>query len=147
MLRFNSRAVIAGRKPFQGWRVAARSETHPGTCNAVFGQDVCGYKVSAFAENRMSVDISTVKRVAHLARIAVSDDDAERMTGELNAILGFVEQLNEVDVDGIEPMTSVTPMDMRMREDKVTDGGIAAAVVANAPVTEDNFFVVPKVVE
>jgi len=69
------------------------------------------------------------------------------MTGELNAILGFVEQLNEVDVDGIEPMTSVTPMDMRMREDKVTDGGIAAAVVANAPVTEDNFFVVPKVVE
>ncbi|KAB2655955.1 Asp-tRNA(Asn)/Glu-tRNA(Gln) amidotransferase subunit GatC [Brucella tritici] len=95
----------------------------------------------------MSVDISTVKRVAHLARIAVSDDDAERMTGELNAILGFVEQLNEVNVDGIEPMTSVTPMDMRMRQDKVTDGGIAAAVVANAPVTEDNFFVVPKVVE
>ena len=95
----------------------------------------------------MSVDISTVKRVAHLARIAVSDDDAERMTGELNAILGFVEQLNEVDVDGIEPMTSVTPMDMRMREDMVTDGGIADAVVANAPVTEDNFFVVPKVVE
>lgn len=95
----------------------------------------------------MSVDISTVKRVAHLARIAVNDDDAERMTGELNAILGFVEQLNEVNVDGIEPMTSVTLMDMRMRQDKVTDGGIAAAVVANAPVTEDNFFVVPKVVE
>ncbi|ERT99930.1 glutamyl-tRNA(Gln) amidotransferase subunit C [Brucella sp. 04-5288] len=95
----------------------------------------------------MSVDISTVKRVAHLARIAVSEDDAERMTGELNAILGFVEQLNEVDVEGIEPITSVTPMKMRMREDKVTDGGIAAAVVANAPVTEDNFFVVPKVVE
>ena len=95
----------------------------------------------------MSVDISTVKRVAHLARIAVSEDDAERMTGELNAILGFVEQLNEVNVDGIEPMTSVTPMEMRMRQDKVTDGGIAAAVVANAPVTEDNFFVVPKVVE
>lgn len=64
----------------------------------------------------MSVDISTVKRVAHLARIAVNDDDAERMTGELNAILGFVEQLNEVNVDGIEPMTSVTPMDMRMRQ-------------------------------
>ncbi|MHC5232089.1 Asp-tRNA(Asn)/Glu-tRNA(Gln) amidotransferase subunit GatC [Brucella sp. LJL56] len=95
----------------------------------------------------MSVDISTVKRVAHLARIAVSEDDAERMTGELNAILGFVEQLNEVNVDGVEPMTSVTPMNMRLREDKVTDGGIAAAVVANAPVTEDNFFVVPKVVE
>lgn len=95
----------------------------------------------------MSVDISTVKRVAHLARIAVSDDEAERMTGELNAILGFVEQLNEVNVDGVEPMTSVTPMKMRLREDKVTDGGIAAAIVANAPVTEDNFFVVPKVVE
>ncbi|GAA5542898.1 MULTISPECIES: Asp-tRNA(Asn)/Glu-tRNA(Gln) amidotransferase subunit GatC [Brucella/Ochrobactrum group] len=95
----------------------------------------------------MSVDISTVKRVAHLARIAVSEDDAERMTGELNAILGFVEQLNEVNVDGVEPMTSVTPMNMRLRDDKVTDGGIADAVVANAPVTEDNFFVVPKVVE
>ncbi|RLL74205.1 Asp-tRNA(Asn)/Glu-tRNA(Gln) amidotransferase subunit GatC [Ochrobactrum soli] len=95
----------------------------------------------------MSVDISTVKRVAHLARIAVSEDDAERMTGELNAILGFVEQLNEVNVDGVEPMTSVTPMIMRLRDDKVTDGGIADAVVANAPVTEDNFFVVPKVVE
>jgi len=95
----------------------------------------------------MSVDISTVKRVAHLARIAVSEDDAERMTGELNAILGFVEQLNEVNVDGVEPMTSVTPMNMRLRDDKVTDGGIADAIVANAPVTEDNFFVVPKVVE
>ncbi|KAA9368966.1 MULTISPECIES: Asp-tRNA(Asn)/Glu-tRNA(Gln) amidotransferase subunit GatC [Ochrobactrum] len=95
----------------------------------------------------MSVDISTVKRVAHLARIAVSEDEAERMTGELNAILGFVEQLNEVDIDGIEPMTSVSPMKMRLREDAVTDGDIADAVVANAPVTEDNFFVVPKVVE
>lgn len=95
----------------------------------------------------MSVDISTVKRVAHLARIAVSDDDAERMSGELNAILGFVEQLNEVDVDGVEPMTSVTPMKMRVREDAVSDGNMANAIVANAPVTEDNFFVVPKVVE
>lgn len=95
----------------------------------------------------MSVDINTVKRVAHLARIAVSEDDAARMSGELNAILGFVEQLNEVDVDGVEPMTSVTPMKMRVREDAVTDGNMAAAIVANAPVTEDNFFVVPKVVE
>ncbi|MFC7067385.1 Asp-tRNA(Asn)/Glu-tRNA(Gln) amidotransferase subunit GatC [Brucella rhizosphaerae] len=95
----------------------------------------------------MSVDISTVKRVAHLARIAVSEDEAERMTGELNAILGFVEQLNEVDVDGVEPMTSVTPIKMRLREDAVTDGNIANAIVANAPVTEENFFVVPKVVE
>ncbi|MCX2698977.1 MULTISPECIES: Asp-tRNA(Asn)/Glu-tRNA(Gln) amidotransferase subunit GatC [Ochrobactrum] len=95
----------------------------------------------------MSVDISTVKRVANLARIAVNEDEAERMTGELNAILGFVEQLNEVDIEGVEPMTSVTPMKMRLREDAVTDGNIANAIVANAPVTEDNFFVVPKVVE
>lgn len=95
----------------------------------------------------MSVDIATVKRVARLARIAVDDSDAERMTGELNAILGFVEQLNEVDVSGVEPMTSVTPMEMKKRQDAVTDGGKAADIVANAPATEDNFFLVPKVVE
>lgn len=95
----------------------------------------------------MSVDIATVKRVAHLARIAVSEEDAERMTGELNAILGFVEQLNEVDVSGVEPMTSVTPMAMRKRADVVTDGNKAADIVANAPVTDENFFLVPKVVE
>ncbi|CAM5636091.1 Glutamyl-tRNA(Gln) amidotransferase subunit C [Mycolicibacterium aubagnense] len=95
----------------------------------------------------MSVDIQTVKRVARLARIAVSDEDAERMTGELNTILGFVEQLNEVDVSGVEPMTSVTPMAMRKRADVVTDGNKAADIVANAPATEENFFLVPKVVE
>ena len=95
----------------------------------------------------MSVDIATVKRVARLARIAVDDGDAERMTGELNAILGFVEQLGEVDVSGVEPMTSVTPMEMKKRQDAVTDGGKAADIVANAPATEDNFFLVPKVVE
>ena len=95
----------------------------------------------------MSVDLQTVKRVAHLARIAVSEEDAERMTGELNAILGFVEQLNEVDVSGVEPMTSVTPMEMKKRQDVVTDGGKAADIVANAPATEENFFLVPKVVE
>jgi aspartyl-tRNA(Asn)/glutamyl-tRNA(Gln) amidotransferase subunit C len=127
MLRFPTRTVIAGKRTFSGWRLAVL--------------------IYEFAENRMSVDISTVKRVAHLARIAVNDDEAERMTGELNAILGFVEQLNEVDIEGVEPMTSVTPMKMRLREDAVTDGNIASAVVANAPVTEDNFFVVPKVVE
>jgi aspartyl-tRNA(Asn)/glutamyl-tRNA(Gln) amidotransferase subunit C len=88
-----------------------------------------------------------VKRVAHLARIAVSEEDAERMTGELNAILGFVEQLNEVDVSGVEPMTSVTPMEMKKRQDAVTDGNKAADIVANAPATEENFFLVPKVVE
>lgn len=95
----------------------------------------------------MSVDITTVKRVARLARIAVSGEDAERMTGELNTILGFVEQLNEVDVSGVEPMTSVTPMAMKKREDIVTDGNKAADIVANAPATEENFFLVPKVVE
>ena len=78
----------------------------------------------------MSVDISTVKRVARLARIAVSEDDATRMTGELNAILGFVEQLNEVDVAGVEPMTSVTPMAMKKRRDVVNDGGKAADIVS-----------------
>lgn len=95
----------------------------------------------------MSVDTDTVKRVAKLARIAVSEDDAVRMTGELNTILGFVEQLNEVDVDGVEPMTSVTPMEMKKRVDEVTDGNKADDIVANAPASEDNFFMVPKVVE
>ncbi|TPM48756.1 Asp-tRNA(Asn)/Glu-tRNA(Gln) amidotransferase subunit GatC [Mesorhizobium sp. B2-2-4] len=95
----------------------------------------------------MSVDVKTVKRVARLACIAVSEEDAERMTGELNAILGFVEQLNEVDVSGVEPMTSVTPMGMKKRQDVVTDGNKAADIVANAPATEENFFLVPKVVE
>ncbi|MET0942803.1 MAG: Asp-tRNA(Asn)/Glu-tRNA(Gln) amidotransferase subunit GatC [Mesorhizobium sp.] len=95
----------------------------------------------------MSVDIATVKRVAHLSRIAVSANDAERMTGELNTILGFVEQLNEVDVTGVEPMTSVTPMEMKKRQDVVTDGNIPDEIVANAPATQEDFFLVPKVVE
>lgn len=95
----------------------------------------------------MSVDLQTVKRVARLARIAVSEDDAARMTGELNAILGFVEQLNEVDVSGVEPMTSVIPMEMKKRQDDVTDGNKADDIVANAPATDENFFLVPKVVE
>ncbi|MGB7433645.1 MAG: Asp-tRNA(Asn)/Glu-tRNA(Gln) amidotransferase subunit GatC [Ahrensia sp.] len=95
----------------------------------------------------MSVDTQTVKRVAKLARIAVSDQEAANLEGELNTILGFVEQLNEVDVDGVEPMTSVVSVSMRLREDAVTDGNKAADIVSNAPVTEDNFFQVPKVVE
>jgi len=88
-----------------------------------------------------------VKRVARLARIAVTEEEAGRMTGELNVILGFVEQLGEVDVEGVEPMTSVIPIAMRKREDRVTDGDKAADIVANAPATEENFFLVPKVVE
>jgi aspartyl-tRNA(Asn)/glutamyl-tRNA(Gln) amidotransferase subunit C len=95
----------------------------------------------------MSVDLATVKRVARLARIAVNEEDAERMTGELNTILGFVEQLGEVDVTGVEPMTSVTPMVMKKRQDVVTDGGMADKIVSNAPATAENFFLVPKVVE
>jgi aspartyl-tRNA(Asn)/glutamyl-tRNA(Gln) amidotransferase subunit C len=95
----------------------------------------------------MSVDIDTVKRVARLARIAVDEEDAGRMTGELNAILGFVEQLNEVDVEGVEPMTSVIPLDMKKRADTVTDGDKAEDIVANAPASEDHLFLVPKVVE
>lgn len=95
----------------------------------------------------MSVDLATVKRVAHLARIALNDEVAERMMGELNGILGFVEQLSEVDVSGVEPMTSVTPMTMKKRKDEVTDGGKADDIVANAPETDRNFFLVPKVVE
>ncbi len=95
----------------------------------------------------MSVDLATVKRVARLARIAVSEEEAERMVGELNGILGFVEQLDEVDVAGVAPMTSVTPMEMRKRTDTVTDGDKADDIVANAPSTDHNFFLVPKVVE
>ncbi len=95
----------------------------------------------------MSVDTATVRRVARLARIKVTDDEAERMTNELNSILGFVEQLNEVDVEGVEPMTSVVSVKMRRRQDVVTDGEIAGDVTANAPVSEDNFYLVPKVVE
>jgi aspartyl-tRNA(Asn)/glutamyl-tRNA(Gln) amidotransferase subunit C len=95
----------------------------------------------------MSVDAATVRRIAHLARIAVAEDEVEHLQGELNAILAFVEQLEEVNVDGVEPMTSVTPMAMKSREDVVTDGGIADDIVRNAPATYDHYFVVPKVVE
>ena len=95
----------------------------------------------------MSVDATTVRRIARLARIAVSEDEIGHLQDELNAILAFVEQLSEVDVSGVEPMTSVTPMALKMRPDKVTDGGIADQILANAPATEDGFFLVPKVVE
>jgi aspartyl-tRNA(Asn)/glutamyl-tRNA(Gln) amidotransferase subunit C len=95
----------------------------------------------------MSVDADTVRRVARLARVAVDGDEVEHLRGELNAMLAFVEQLAEVDVSGVEAMTSVTPMAMKMRQDEVTDGGIADAIMANAPAREDHFFLVPKVVE
>jgi aspartyl-tRNA(Asn)/glutamyl-tRNA(Gln) amidotransferase subunit C len=95
----------------------------------------------------VSVDADTVRRIAHLARIAVAEEEVEHLKGELNAILAWVEQLQAVDVSGVEPMTSVTPMQMKMREDVVTDGGIPADIVKNAPMSDDNFFIVPKVVE
>ena len=95
----------------------------------------------------MSVDIDTVKRVARLSRIAVTEEEATKMTGELNTILGFVEQLSEVNVEGVEPMTAVVETAMKKRVDEVTAGDIAADVTGNAPVTEENFFLVPKVVE
>jgi len=95
----------------------------------------------------MAVDTDIVRRVAHLARLAVAEDEVEDLARELNAMLAFVEQLADVDVTGIKPMTSVTPMAMKMREDEVNDGSIAADVLANAPAREDHFFVVPKVVE
>ena len=95
----------------------------------------------------MAVDAATTRRIAHLARIAVKDEEVAHLQGEINAVLAFVEQLEEVDVEGVEPMTSVTPMDMKKRPDVVTDGGIADAIVANAPATEDHFFLVPKVIE
>jgi aspartyl-tRNA(Asn)/glutamyl-tRNA(Gln) amidotransferase subunit C len=95
----------------------------------------------------MSVDAATVRRIAHLARIAVADEEVPHLQGELNEILAFVEQLSEVNVDGVEPMTSVTPMEMKKRADVVTDGEIADVVVRNAPETQDHFFLVPKVVE
>ena len=95
----------------------------------------------------MSVDAATVRRIAHLARIAVAESEVEHLQGELNAMLAFVEQLREVNVDGVEPLTSVMPMEMKKRPDVVNDGGIADEVVANAPEAQDHFFLVPKVVE
>jgi len=93
------------------------------------------------------IDAATVRRIAHLARVAVADDEVEHLRGEINAILSFVEQLAEVDVEGVEPMTSVMPMVMRKRADVVNDGENADAVLRNAPNTDGKYFLVPKVVE
>lgn len=95
----------------------------------------------------MSVDQKTVRRIAHLARIKVSEEDVPRLEGELNSILHWIEQLNEVDVQGVEPLTSVVAMEMKKRQDVVTDGHYPNDVTRNAPVSEDEFFMVPKVVE
>ncbi|MGA2794097.1 MAG: Asp-tRNA(Asn)/Glu-tRNA(Gln) amidotransferase subunit GatC [Roseiarcus sp.] len=95
----------------------------------------------------MSVDRATVRRIAHLARIAVTDEEVPHLQGEINAILSFVEALGAVDVTGVEPMTSVIPMKAPLRADVVTDGEIGSLVLANAPQSEDDFFLVPKVIE
>ena len=95
----------------------------------------------------MSVDQAAVRRIARLARIAVDESEIPHLQGEINAILSFVEELSAVNVEGVEPMTSVIPMKLPMREDVVTDGEIAGKVLANAPMSEDGFFLVPKVIE
>jgi aspartyl-tRNA(Asn)/glutamyl-tRNA(Gln) amidotransferase subunit C len=95
----------------------------------------------------MAVDEATVRRIARLARIKVTDGEAKGLVGELNGILDWVKQLDEVKTDGVAPMTSVMPMKLRLREDKIVDGEKAAEVTQNAPMSEDHFFVVPKVVE
>ena len=95
----------------------------------------------------MSVDQATVRRIARLARIRISDNEVPKLEGELNRILDWIELLNEVDTANVEPMTSVVSMQMRKREDAVTDGGYPERVTANAPQSDDNFYMVPKVVE
>ena len=104
----------------------------------------CSRDVSARA---MSVDTATVRHIAKLARIAATDDEIDALVPELNNILGWIEQLQEVDVTGVQPMTAVIPNALRLREDVVTDGGIRDAVLKNAPVAEHGFFAVPKVIE
>lgn len=95
----------------------------------------------------MSVDAAAVRKIASLARIAVTPAEVDAMTGELNNILGWVEQLGEVDTDGVEPLAAVIPNRLRLRDDAVTDGGLRDAVLANAPEAEHGFFAVPKVIE
>ena len=95
----------------------------------------------------MSVTNADVRHIAKLARLAMSDNEIEAMVPELNSILGWVEQLGEVDTDGVDPLTAVIPNTLRLREDKVTDGGCRDDVIANAPVAEHGFFAVPKVIE
>jgi aspartyl-tRNA(Asn)/glutamyl-tRNA(Gln) amidotransferase subunit C len=107
---------------------------------------VASFGAAAPAEHH-GVDARTVRRIAHLARISVPGEDVAHLQGEINAILAFVEQLASVDVSAVEPMTSVAPMKLKQREDVVTDGGIADQITSNAPLSEDHFFLVPKVVE
>jgi aspartyl-tRNA(Asn)/glutamyl-tRNA(Gln) amidotransferase subunit C len=129
--------------------IASRSPQHQARRRALLAPRPRCYsqRVSADPRNPMSVDSATVRRIAHLARIKVSEREVPHLQNELNAILAFVEELGSVDVEGVEPMTSVTPMPMKKRADIVTDGSIPDKIVANAPASDDHFFVVPKVVE
>ena len=95
----------------------------------------------------MSVDIATVKKIASLARIAITEEEAARIAPELDNIMGWIEQLGEVNVTGVEPMTAVIPNHLRLRDDVVTDGNVRDAVLSNAPQAEHGFFAVPKVIE
>jgi len=95
----------------------------------------------------MQVDEATVKRIARLARINITQEEAKGLVKELSGILDWVDQLNEVNVSGVEPLTRVVPIELKKREDVITDGGIADAILKNAPMAEDGFFVVPKIVE
>jgi aspartyl-tRNA(Asn)/glutamyl-tRNA(Gln) amidotransferase subunit C len=108
---------------------------------------VAGREALSTSKEIMSVDVATVRHIAKLARIAVSDEEVAALAPELSNILGWIEQLGEVDVSGVEPMTAVIPNKLRLRDDVVTDGGIRDAVLANAPAAEHGFFAVPKVIE
>src|SRR5713101_2634548 len=138
-------ALGAGRNTGSRHRCMVSSVVAVVKAALLYGQ--CRPRLDRSQEPPMSVDAATVRRIAHLARIAVAEEEVEHLQGELNAILAFVEQLSEVNVEGVEAMTSVTPMELKKRADVVTDGGIPDDIVKNAPATEEHFFVVPKVVE
>jgi aspartyl-tRNA(Asn)/glutamyl-tRNA(Gln) amidotransferase subunit C len=107
----------------------------------------CGAAPPLLAARAMSVDSATVRKIASLARIAVTEEQVEAMVPELNNILGWIEQLGEVDTSSVQPMTSVIENHLRLRDDIVTDGNVRDAVLANAPAPEHGFFGVPKVIE
>ncbi|MBA5724353.1 Asp-tRNA(Asn)/Glu-tRNA(Gln) amidotransferase subunit GatC [Candidatus Liberibacter sp.] len=95
----------------------------------------------------MSIDVSTIRRIARLSRIALDDEDVQQMLSRINSTLTFLEKISEVNIEGIEPMISVVPVQMKKRVDKVSDGGKVEAILSNAPQIQDNFFLVPKIVE
>lgn len=129
-------------------RIAARSDIAILTPLVLEGPETGRYMIHAKQEfDFMAIDTDTARRVAKLARIAVEDEALPVLAKELSGILGFMEQLNEVDIEGVEPMTSVTPQRLKRREDVVTDGAQQEAVLANAPDAREGFFAVPKVVE